>query len=87
MKHKKGQISFVFYTIVVVILAGILLNVFSPTINEYRLERISEIDNYPDQNPIFMKIFLYGLFPLMWALYLLLSVIALTFSVRGGAGI
>ena len=87
MKSKKAQISFVFYTIVVVILAGILLNVFSPTIDEYRIERISEIDNYPDQNPVFMKIFLYGLFPIMWALYLFLSVIALAIAVGRGADV
>jgi hypothetical protein len=83
---KKGQISFVFYTLLIVIIAGFLLSAFSDTINEFRLERIAEIDQFPDQNPIFMKIFLYGLFPIIWALYLFLSIIAIAVAVSQGAG-
>lgn len=78
----KGQLGGVIYLLLVIVLAGIILVVFSPTIDEFRVERINDIDNYENQNNTFMKIFLYALKPLMWIFYLFLSVIVLFLGIR-----
>ena len=81
---KKGQAGGVMYVIVVVMLTGIILAVFQPTLNNFRLEQIDRIDNYPDQYSALMKLAMYALIPLLWVFYLFLSVVILFVSVNQG---
>ena len=80
---KKGQAGNAVYVLVVVLLTGVLLAVFQPVINEFRLEQISEIDNYPDQYSALMKLAMYALLPLIWIFYLFLSVLIVFITVNG----
>lgn len=79
---KAGQLGGAIYLLLVIVLTGVMLAVFSPTINEFRLERINDIDNYPDQANTFTKIFLYALNPMIWISYILLSVIVLFVGIK-----
>jgi len=78
---KKGQAGGVMYVIVLVLLTGIILAVFSPTINTFRLEQIERIDSFPDQYSALMKLGMYALMPLIW---IFLSVVILYVSVNQG---
>jgi ABC-type multidrug transport system permease subunit len=78
----KAQLGGAVYLLLVIVLTGVMLAVFAPTINDFRLERINEIDNYPDQANTFSKIFLYALMPLMWISYIILSVFVLFVGIR-----
>jgi hypothetical protein len=82
----KGQVGFVMTTIVLVILTGVLLKAFSPTIEEFRVERLSTIDNYPNENNDLTKILLYAFMPIMWSFYIFLSAIVIFISVRRAQG-
>ena len=81
---KKGQAGGVMYVIVLVLLTGIILAVFSSTINTFRLEQIERIDSFPDQYSALMKLAMYALMPLIWIFYLFLSVVILYVSVNQG---
>lgn len=82
--NKKGQAGNAVYVMVVIILTGMILAVFQPTINTFRLEQIDRIDSYPDQYSALMKLFMYALLPLLWIFYLFLSVLILFVTVNGG---
>jgi hypothetical protein len=79
---KKGQLGGAVYLLLVIVMAGVMLSVFNSTINEFRLERINTIDNYPDQANTFTKIFLYALMPMIWISYILLSIFVLFIGIR-----
>ena len=83
--NKKAQAGSVLYVLLVIILTGVLLAVFQPTINDFRLQNIENIDNYPDQYSALMKLFMYGLLPIMWIFYIFLSVFVLFVSVNQSA--
>lgn len=80
--RKKAQLGGAVYLLLVIVLAGVMLSVFNSTINDFRLERINEIDNFPQQANTFSKIFLYALMPMIWISYILLSVFVLFIGIR-----
>ena len=82
--NKKGQAGNVMSVLLIVVLTGILLAVFQPTINDFRLENIENIDNYPDQYSALMKLFMYGLLPIMWIFYIFLSILIVFVTVNQG---
>ena len=80
--NKKGQAGNVMSVLLIVVLTGILLAVFQPTINDFRLQNIENIDNYPDQYSALMKLFMYGLLPIMWIFYIFLSILIVFVTVN-----
>jgi hypothetical protein len=82
--NKKGQAGNVMSVLLIVVLTGILLAVFQPTINDFRLQNIENIDNYPDQYSALMKLFMYGLLPIMWIFYIFLSILIVFVTVNQG---
>lgn len=80
--NKKGQLGGVLYLLALIVIAGILLATFQPTINEFRLDLINNIDNYPDQANTFSKIILYSLNPIIWIGYIFLSILMLFIGIR-----
>ena len=82
--NKKGQAGNVMSVLLIVVLTGILLAVFQPTLNDFRLQNIENIDNYPDQYSALMKLFMYGLLPIMWIFYIFLSILIVFVTVNQG---
>ena len=80
--NKKGQAGNVMSVLLIVVLTGILLAVFQPTLNDFRLQNIENIDNYPDQYSALMKLFMYGLLPIMWIFYIFLSILIVFVTVN-----
>lgn len=80
--NKKAQLGGIIYVLLVIVLAGFILALFQPTINEFRLERVNELDMYPDQDNLLIRILLYALNPILWIFYILLSVFVLFISTR-----
>ena len=80
--NKKAQLGGIIYVLLVIVLAGFILAVFQPTINDFRLERVNELDMYPEQDNILIRILLYALNPILWIFYILLSVFVLFISTR-----
>jgi hypothetical protein len=81
---KKAQIGNVLYSIMFVFTVGFVLFHLQPTIDAVRLEQIANINN--DQ--IIARMVLYGLLPIIWFMYLILSIIAVYLTIRiSGGGI
>ena len=80
--NKKAQLGGIIYVLLVIVLAGFILAVFQPTINDFRLERVNKLDMYPEQDNILIRILLYALNPILWIFYILLSVFVLFISTR-----
>ena len=79
---KKAQVDGVIYVMVLIVIVGILLFIFQPTIETFRLEAIESLDDHPEQYNVFSSIFLYSLKPLIWFFYIFLSVIVLFATVN-----
>lgn len=85
--NKKGQVSFILYLLIVVIVSGVLLYVFSPTINEFRSELLDKYnDEFPNGKPL-EKLVLYSLMPLLWIGWIIFSAVLLAVGVRTSQGI
>jgi flagellar basal body-associated protein FliL len=85
--NKKGQISFILYIFIVVIIGGVMLYVFSPTINDLRKDTLNEYNtDFPNGKPL-EKLVLYVLMPLLWIGWILLSGVLLAVAVRSSEGI
>jgi len=80
--NKKGNVGFVFVVIFGIILSGFLLNVFSPTINEFRLDLIEDLNESTSEANILLKIIIYGIIPYMWFMYIFLSIFFLIYAVN-----
>ena len=80
--NKKGQISFIIYALVVVIVTGYLLYVFSPTVNSLRSELLDDINTKNPTGQPLEKLILYSLMPLLWIGWILLSAVVLAITVR-----
>ena len=80
--NKKAQLGGIIYVLLVIVLAGFILALFQPTINEFRVERVNELDMYPDQDNLLIRILLYALNPILWIFYIILSVFVLFISTR-----
>jgi len=86
MMNKKGQLSTVVYAIVVIILTGFLLAVFQPVVNEFRLERIADASESSGQYNALQLFFLYSLIPIIWLVYIFLSLVVIFVSVNSSGG-
>ena len=68
----KAQLGLPMYVLIVVIVTGVILSVFSGAINDVRVVQLAATPS--DQ--VFQKVVLYSLMPLIWIFYILLSVFA-----------
>jgi hypothetical protein len=85
--NKKGQASFVLTTLIVVIVTGFFLFIFSPTVNDFRADLLDDYNTeYPTGKPL-EKLILYSLMPVLWITWILFSGIALAISVQTSEGI
>jgi hypothetical protein len=85
--NKKGQVSFILYLMIVVIVSGIMLFVFSPTVNEFRTALLDQYnDDFPNGKPL-EKLILYALMPLLWIAWIIFSAVLLALGVRNSQGI
>jgi hypothetical protein len=82
MKNKKAQLGNVVFVIVAVILSGFLLYIFYPQIEDVRLRQLIETDN----SRVIDKIILYSLHPLLWIMWIVLSLFAIVFTVNSSSG-
>lgn len=80
----RGQISSIFFVVVLIFTVGILLYTFSPTINDLR---VSQINNFTDDTPILERFIFYALMPGIWLLWILLSLFAVVYTVESARGV
>lgn len=80
--NTKGQMSFVFFVIVGVLVAGFLLYQFYPTLNQVRSTALQNTD----QSNVLVVFILYSLMPLIVIAYLVLSVFAVIWAISGAGG-
>jgi uncharacterized BrkB/YihY/UPF0761 family membrane protein len=73
---KKAQISLPIFILFAVLVTGYILSIFSPTINQVRLDQLSAT---PDAD-IFEKLILYSLMPLLWGVYVVFSIFAVIWA-------
>jgi hypothetical protein len=76
--NKKGNVPFLMSTLVVVVLVGLMLFVFHDPIDEFRVDLLNDSATQDDS---LLLIVLYGLFPIMWFFYILLSIFAVKIAV------
>jgi len=81
--NKKGQVSAVFSAFVVIILTGVMLTIFMPTIDDFRIEQIENLE----EGAILEKLLLFALKPLIWGMYIFLSIFAMVFTVNSAQGV
>ena len=70
--NKKGQVYGVLLGFMIVILTGIGLAVLSPVLDTLRKSIIAN-----PETDLLMKLVMYAFMPLMWGIYLLLSIITI----------
>lgn len=71
--NSRGEINPSAFVIFLVIVAGFVLAIFTPTINEVRLAQIAQTDS----SEILQLLYLYLLIPLIWFFWLVLSAMAI----------
>ncbi len=81
--NKRGQATFVLTTIIVVILAGFLLAVFQPTIEDVRINTLEDTS----EDDTLLRLVLFSLNPIIWVGYVFFSVIAIAVSVQMSNGV
>jgi len=81
--NNAAQISFVFSTIVVIIVMGFVLFTFNDTINSLREDTLQETP----QEDILTRFILHALMPILWTGYGLLSIFAIKFAVDSSEGV
>lgn len=74
--YKKAQVSMPIFVLFAVLVTGYILSIFSPTINDVRVNQLAQT---PDDE-IIQKLILYILMPLMWTVYVILSIFAVIFA-------
>lgn len=84
-KGKKANIGLVASALLFIVIIGLLLNAFSPTINDLRIEQINEINLSGEENTLLL-LFLYALMPLLWVIYVFLSAVLIFLSVNVARG-
>lgn len=72
----RGQVSLPIFVLFAVLVAGYILSIFSPTINEVRINQLAAT---PDAD-ILAKLILYALMPIMWGVYIILSIFAVIWA-------
>jgi uncharacterized membrane protein len=83
--NKGGQLHLLFSALFFITVTGIILFVFSPTINEFRLERINDTNNDDGSNTLLL-LALYALMPGLWFFYVILSMILIILIVGASRG-
>jgi hypothetical protein len=74
--NKTAQISLPIFILFSVLVSGYILSIFSPTINQVRLDQLAltaDVD-------VFEKLILYSLMPLIWGVYVVFSVFAVIWA-------
>ena len=84
--NKKGQVARVMTALVVILFTGVFLNQLSPVIDDFRVERLNEVDNHDNPNNPFMKFLWYSFMPLLWGFYVMLSILALYLTTVAAGG-
>jgi len=79
---KKGSVQAIVFILILVTLAAILLNTFSPLIDSVRDDALatSPVDS------ILGRIILIGLKPIIWIGWIIMSIVIIWFTVQSGAG-
>jgi len=84
--NKKGQVGFLFQVILVVLISGVLLYLFSPYVNTHKTELLEKHnEDYPNSKPL-EKMLLYGIMPVLWIGWLLMSLFLLATVVINSRG-
>lgn len=68
--------------IFIVVVSGFVLSMFNDTINEVRLDRLQDTPT----DAVLQRLFLYTLMPILWFVYLLLSVLAVMYTANASQG-
>ena len=84
--NNKGQVARVMAVIVVILFTGVFLNQVSPVIDDFRVDRLNEVDNHNNPNNPFMKFLWYSFMPLLWGFYVVLSVLVLYLTTVAAGG-
>ena len=84
--NNKGQVARVMAVIVVILFTGVFLNQVSPIIDDFRVERLNEVDNHDNPNNPFMKFLWYSFMPLLWGFYVMLSILGLYLTTVAAGG-
>jgi len=81
--NSKAQAGNVLIAVFLVLLVGLILYSFSPVIDDLRQEAINDLNS---ESNVLYEIFLYSMMPVVWFLYLFVSVvwIAITSQASGG---
>lgn len=82
---KKGQISVVASALFFILISGILLFLFSPTINDFRVAAINDATSATGDNTLYL-LGLYAFMPILWVIYVFLSCILVFVAVSGARG-
>lgn len=82
--NSKGQVGNVFIAITIIILTGVLLYTFNDTINT---ERISLLNDLGSEGDTLLRLILYSLMPLIWGMWIFLSIFVVVYTVAGSRGV
>jgi len=82
---KKGNIGNVASGLFFIVIVGIFLFLFSPVINEFRVDAINDAELASGDNTLYLLV-LYALMPVLWLLYVFLSAILIFLTVSMARG-
>ncbi len=81
--NRRGQISMPLFVLFGVIVAGYILSIFSPVIDDVRITQLARTGN----DEVIQKLILYLLMPIIWGVYILFSIFAVIWATQSaGAG-
>lgn len=82
---KKAQISNVILFLVIFCISAFVLVQFMPTIEQFRLDAINDIQDNPATSGTLYTIIMYGLKPIIWIGFIFLSLVALIVTVNAAS--
>jgi len=75
--NKKGQVHSILLTFSISIICGLVLGLSSPIIDSFRINLLND-----PLTGLFVKLIMYALFPLLWSLWLIITILSVKASMR-----